>query len=52
MESSFGNDVARSALPLAYSETFGDVISTTCPCFVNVRVQIIPPFKDCFVLHQ
>lgn len=32
MESSFGNDVARSALPLAYSDKFGDVIST---CFVR-----------------
>lgn len=32
MESSFGNDVARSALPLAYSDQFGDVIST---CFVR-----------------
>lgn len=48
MESSFGNDVARS---LAYSDTFGDVISTARSCFVNVRVQIIPPCKDCIVLY-
>ena len=51
MESSLGNDVARSALPLAYSDTFGDVISTARSCFV-IRVQIIPPCKECIVLYQ
>lgn len=36
LESSFGNDVARSALRLF--EQFGDVISTTRSCFIRGQI--------------